>query len=447
MTLEELARGPNQGPVPDLRNAIVIGAKKDGLTRGFRLKDQKGDEYVVKFDLKDYPELLSAAEVISTKILYAGGYNVPENYIAYIDAAQLQIAPDIKVDGKPFSTPELNKMLDDVACQPDGRYRVVASKILPGTIKGPFTLVGLRVDDPNDLIPHENRRELRGLRVISSWINHWDFKETNTLDTYVEDNGRRFLRHYLIDLGSTLGGATSDVLNNFRGREYGFDMGNILKQLGTAGVYQAPGEKKVAPFSPATGLFRSEGFEPQHWKPVVNAIPFENMTRADALWGTRIVMSFSELDVRRIVQTGQYTDPHDAERIISVLLERQQKIAQYWLNKTEPLADFDVRGMQDDIELTFRDLARDYNVAAAIPALYTYQVRYGSLSSPKQTTSLPQITLTRKELMALVGNVNTAATVDVRIWSNRKHTADPVEVRLYDVLSPTNVQIAKVVRK
>ena len=49
---------------------------------------------------------------------------------------------------------------------PDGRYRVLASEALPGKPKGPFSHIGIRRDDPNNLTSHEHRRELRGLRVI-----------------------------------------------------------------------------------------------------------------------------------------------------------------------------------------------------------------------------------------------------------------------------------------
>ena len=38
--------------------------------------------YFVKFDPPSNPEMASGAEVITTKFLYAFGYNVPENYMA-----------------------------------------------------------------------------------------------------------------------------------------------------------------------------------------------------------------------------------------------------------------------------------------------------------------------------------------------------------------------------
>ena len=38
----------------------------------------------------------------------------------------------------------------------------------------PLQYFGTRPEDPNDLHPHEHRRELRGLRVFSAWLNHDD---------------------------------------------------------------------------------------------------------------------------------------------------------------------------------------------------------------------------------------------------------------------------------
>ena len=39
---------------------------------------------------------------------------------------------------------------------------------------------------PNDVVPHEHRRELRALKVFGAWTNLVDMKAGNTLDTVVD---------------------------------------------------------------------------------------------------------------------------------------------------------------------------------------------------------------------------------------------------------------------
>ena len=72
----------------------------------------------------------------------------------------------------------------------DGSYRAVAARAVPGRPLGGFRYYGTRPDDPNDIVPHEHRRELRALKVFGAWTNLVDMKAGNTLDTLVTDERR-----------------------------------------------------------------------------------------------------------------------------------------------------------------------------------------------------------------------------------------------------------------
>ena len=66
--------------------------------------------------------------------------------------------------------------------QPNGKYRAIASRFADGRPVGYFKYYGTRPDDPNDIYPHEHRRELRGNLVFAAWINHDDSRGINSLD-------------------------------------------------------------------------------------------------------------------------------------------------------------------------------------------------------------------------------------------------------------------------
>ena len=428
MTLEQLARGPNRGDPPDLTHATITKAKLEGVTPGLQVTDNKGNEYLIKFDHKEYPELQSGAEVIAGKILYAAGYNVPENYIAYLDADELEIEQGMEFgEGKSkraLTREDLDKMLERAARRPDGKYRVLASKILNGTPKGPFAWVGLRTDDPNDLIPHEHRRDLRGLRVIASWINHWDMKEGNTLDMYVQEKGRKFLRHYLIDFGSALGGGKSPM-EYFHGREYAMDAGNMMKELFTLGIFTAPDEKSAPLIDPAVGIFSGEDFEPGNWKPSFHVMPFDNMTEEDAFWAARIIHSFDEKQVHRIVETAEYSNPKVTDYITRTLMTRRRLVIRHWLKDTNPIGKFAVEAESGgSVALKFDDFLAGQDVGGSVK--YSYEiVTVGADNGKIDPKKRPSATGTRIPLGSIP-----AAGVQVSIWTGRNKSAPPAIVHL-----------------
>jgi hypothetical protein len=434
MSAAELRRGPNSDRLPDFSKAVITKAKSSGVTPGFMVKDANGDSFLIKFDSAQYPNLRSGAEAISTKIMYAAGYNVPENYIAYVDAKNLTIGDDVKVTDlatklpRPLTKDDVDKMLQNVAKASDGRLRVLASKIIPGKAKGPFAQVGLRADDPNDLIPHEHRRELRAIRAIASWINNWDLKEEQSLDMYVEQDGRKFLRHYLLDFGSSLG-AGDDPGEYYHGHEYGLDLSSISKELFSLGLYKSGNEKRALIISPEVGSFTAAEFDPGNWKPSYASVLFNNMTDLDAFWATRVMLSFTEDDLRNIVETAEYSSAATNNYILQTLLERRRMVAGYWLKKVDALSDFAVRSSGDGVAVTFKDLLVDQKLVGPDSANYSYQIRGAKYTSVKRTVQRPEIQIDRETLGAAVerGVMNT--TLEVRIWTNRKDfTADPVRV-------------------
>ena len=85
---------------------------------------------------------------------------------------------------------------------------------------GPFEYHGTRADDPNDIHPHEHRRELRGNRVFAAWLNHDDSRAINTLDMLVKKDGRQVIRHHMYDFGAILGSATRFPDPPENGHEY-----------------------------------------------------------------------------------------------------------------------------------------------------------------------------------------------------------------------------------
>ena len=57
-------------------------------------------------------------------------------------------------------------------------------------------------DDPNDLVPHEDRRSLRALKVFASWIALEGLGARNTVNRYVGAPGEGHVVHYFAGLES-----------------------------------------------------------------------------------------------------------------------------------------------------------------------------------------------------------------------------------------------------
>ena len=207
--------------------------------------------------------MASGAEVIATKFLHAAGYHVPENYLATIrreDAADRSETAQVIEDGRKRAMRpwDIDTVLGKSARNADGSYRVLASKALDGRAVGPFRYYGTRPDDPNDIFPHEHRRELRGLSVLAAWLNHDDSRAINTLDTLVPQGGRTVVRHHLIDFGSTFGSGSTRSQSTRAGNEFLWESRPALITMLTLGFYVRPWLKVDYPDIPSSRPVREQ---------------------------------------------------------------------------------------------------------------------------------------------------------------------------------------------
>lgn len=387
MTPEEVARGPAV-VFPAVRTTLtVMSGKREGRSPGFVIRDVRGFEYLLKFDPPGFQHLTTAAEVISSRLFHAAGYNTPENYIAVIDTSLLVLHPEAQMirQGRQVSMEraDLEAVFARTEPLPNGRFLAVASRILPGTLKGPFLFSGRRQDDANDYYYHEHRRELRGLRVVAAWLNHVDLRFTNTLDVFEEPG---YLRHYLIDFGETLGSATVKPHEPRAGREHNFDLAPVLSRLFSLGFFRMPWQMtESAVIHSEIGWMPVEDFDPKNWKPRWPNEAFLRMTASDGYWGAKIVGSFTDAQIRAAVKEGQLS-PVAADTLAKILSFRRDRTIEYWYAQVTPIEDIEVHARssavqgsvikQSGITVSFDDLAIRQGVRAAADVSYDWRFKH-----------------------------------------------------------------------
>ncbi len=371
MTTAEIARGARAAGPPDVSGALtVIAAKSGGITPGFTLRDPRGHVYFVKFDPAAQPNLSTAADVIGSRFFHAFGYHVPQNDVAYVRRDQLRIDPKatVKVAGhrRPMTDADLDRNLASAARLPDGRIRIVASLRLEGEPLGPFRYHGTRADDANDVFPHQDRRELRGLRVFSAWLNHDDSRAINTQDMFVAGESGGSVRHHLIDFSSSLGSgsdARREIApqNPRAGNEYVLELGPMLRSLFTLGLWDRPWRTVRYPEHPGVGNFEAEFFTPDAWRPEYPNPAFERMQEDDAFWAAAIVHEFTDDLVRAAVATGELGDPESERYLADTLIRRRDKVVAHYFARANPLSGF----VADGAGLRFRNLGEEAGLARA----------------------------------------------------------------------------------
>ena len=372
VTVDEVVKGPGAGAGPQGRWA-VIAAKSDGVMPGFTVRDAEGQVWFIKFDPPGSPAMATGTEVVVARLFWALGYNVPETHLATLRPDELSIDERARItpqsgNDRPFKQADIRKLLRRAHRNADGTYRVLASKALAGRPVGPFRFYGVRSDDPNDVVPHEHRRELRAYGTFAAWVNHVDSKSINTLDTVVEQDGRQVVRHHLIDFGSTIGSAGVYPREPYEGAEYLVEGKKTLAGIPTFGFYIKDWRTVPLYRARSVGAFPIDNvqWDPEKWKPRYANSAFRAARLDDKFWAARRLQAFTDDMVNAAIRVGQFNDTKSEEMLSKFLIERRNAIVRRYFPAVNPITDLQ---LGPSGTLTFKNAAVDADVAAA-PAEY-----------------------------------------------------------------------------
>ena len=272
------------------------------------VEDRAGARFIFISDAADAPGKMSSPAAAASLILSAAGYNAALHCPAAIDRGALSIADDSKLMGEygktgPLTADELTKLLEK---QPQ-QMRGVAIRIPDGRPIGRFSFSKRPYGDKNDLMRHQDRRELRGLRIFSAFIGWVSISERTPYDTFVEAAGNAgYVEHWLLNLTEIA--------------------------------------EPSQPFNPL-GAGASGG------NPA-----FALMTPYDAFWAARIVSLFSDQMIDAIVAAANYPDAGEAQKAVGGLKLRRDALAKKWFGAMSPLDDFIISSADGAMKVSCSDL-------------------------------------------------------------------------------------------
>ncbi len=362
-----VARAANTSDGPAAGPWTVVSAKSDGVTPGFTIRDAANQLWFVKFDPPGWRAMATGSEVVAAKLFWAAGYHTAEYHIAQLLPANLVIGKDTRITPpgempRPMEQSDVAWLLSRADRDADGSFRVILSKATPGRPVGRIAFHGTRADDPNDIVPHEHRRELRGYFVFAAWLNHVDAKGINSLSSLITENGRSFIRHYLLDFGSALGSAAVGPREGWEGYEALVEQpGEIGRRVLSFG-FKVPKWRTQDYFeSPTIGRLPRDhaDWDPQTWWPHITNAAFRHMRSDDTFWAATKLAAISDEMIKAAVSEAKFGDPASEAFLTKAIADRRLRILQTFLPTVNPLVDVAIT----DGRLTFRNIAVDAAVA------------------------------------------------------------------------------------
>ncbi len=400
MIVDDILRGScgknNIDPAKSAPGTWVIDlGKANGANPGFRVNIEGVGKFMLKADQAVEGEKATGATAIASRFYNAAGWWTVCDTVVYLHRSLLKLTPGLMFADNSgvkrlFGQAELDGILDAAQTRGD-LVRMVASRWLSGRTLGPFEYEETRKDDPNDVIAHEDRRDLRGARLMAAWLGHFDSREQNTMTTWAalakdaKDASPGHTIHWYIDLGDCFGSHWEwESLNRRIGHSYYFDPGDVALDFITLGIPTRPWDRQVSnPAFEVFDYFRAD-FEPDAWKGGYPNPAFARMTELDGAWAARIISRFDDERIAATVKLGDYTDSRHTAFLTKTLIGRRDAIRRRYFANLSPVTDVRVSGDQ----VCGTDLARETGTWPEADFRYAGQMWSGGQLTQKRALTV-----------------------------------------------------------
>ena len=438
---------------------LIDHGKDNGSSPGFRVKIPGKGKYLLKGELPEQPERPSAASAIGAAVYSDVGFNTSCEQVVYFRPSLLKLTPGLTHKGnfggtEPFDQKVVDKILADSPHR-GGLVRMQASAWLPGYLIGPFSYAGTRGDDPNDIIPHDDRRELRGGRLVAAWLDHFDAREQNSMDTWITespagkgkpDASPGHVVHYYLDTSDCLGSEWDwEQISRRLGYSYIADWGDMARDLVTLGIPTRPWDRvRRAPGQEIFGFFNAKDFEAENWKNEYPNAAFSRMTERDGAWMARILARFTPEMVDALAGMGNFSDPAKTAYLATVLKGRLDKILNRYLTRLSPLTGVHVEGTD---RLCAEDLAETRRLRSPEEFRYHAVLSNGPGRAELSVTRLPEgICVALPHVAADSGSRDDAAERYLHVTVEDSVAQGPLVAYLYDLGPQRGYRLAGIER-
>jgi hypothetical protein len=335
-------------PIPPLTLVPDVPRANDD---GVCVVDGRGLRYELRRDRSDRPEMRTSAAAIASRLIRAFGLLTPEVHIVFLGST------DFVSSGEGGEPPEpIRRLLHSGPPSVDGRYRASATRWPVGIDVGVSESYDVRSDDPNDAIPHRNRRTLRSLKVLGAWLAISSINPRKTRDAYVGTPWSGHIRHYLVGLEDALGAGSVVDRQKARGlrTDLGGGMGFNLVTFGLwPGSDSLPTQRRMLALGNIDEKVDAAGFKAS---PPYGPISF--FQDADGYWAAKRIAAIPLATIIDAVESAHIHDSSARLALVRLIVARRQAVVAHWYAQVSPV---EVERVRDRIVVL-----RDESVSRAV---------------------------------------------------------------------------------